>query len=296
MKRAFLCSKYTNVPLRSIRLWAQPWAQMLCLMVPLQRPSLQLVVLNGQQSWRLRLMTTRLICSDRQRNRMQHKRPRKGGAGALAHGNPSASPSTRTSMCLVAWRLIHTAVHVMCRTTEEMTLLEVPLVINPGDEDEDGDEDEEAEDEAEGAAGKAPRRSRSGILMDALDMVPLTGGGLLVREPLPPREQASWTVVSDERPTAEELRDLVFGWRLLPHLPHGAIVLCVERQMISPAYTWADQAQGVELALRVAGAAANGAILACDGPLTSTSAVELAAAGGVVAIVQPGGAARDSAL
>ena len=182
---------------------------------------------------------------------------------------------------------------VACRTTEEMTLLEVPLVINPADEDEGG-EDEEGE--GEDAAGKAPRRSRTGVLLDALDLVPLTGGGLLVREPLPPREQASWTVVSDERPTAEELRDLVFGWRLLPHLPHGAIVLCVERQMISPAYTWADQAQGVELALRVAGAAANGAILACDGPLTSTSAVELAAAGGVVAIVQPGGAARDSAL
>lgn len=196
---------------------------------------------------------------------------------------------------MYAWRLILTVVRMMCRTTEEMTLLEVPLVINPGDEDEDGDEDE-AEGEAEDTSGKAPRRSRSGILMDALDMVPLTGGGLLVREPLPPREQASWTVVSDERPTAEELRDLVFGWRLLPHLPHGAIVLCVERQMISPAYTWADQSQGVELALRVAGAAANGAILACDAPLTSTSAVELAAAGGVVAIVQPGGAARDSAL
>ena len=60
---------------------------------------------------------------------------------------------------------------------------------------------------------------------------------------------------------------------------------------------------------------AAGAILACDAPLTSTAAVELAAAGaslppntiamcpltswmagGVVAVVQPGGAARDSAL
>jgi AICAR transformylase/IMP cyclohydrolase PurH len=189
------------------------------------------------------------------------------------------------------------------RTTEEMTLLEVPLVLSAAQEEEDDEEDEDdegAEDdagaEAAAAAGKEPRRPRSGVVLDALDLVPLTGGGLLVREPLPPREQASWTVVSDERPTAEELRDLVFGWRLLPHLPHGAIVLCVERQMISPAYTWADQAQGVELALRVAGAAANGAILACDAPLTSTSAVELAAAGGVVAVVQPGGAARDSAL
>ena len=42
--------------------------------------------------------------------------------------------------------------------------------------------------------------------LDALELRPLCGGGLLVREPLPTREQASWTVVSDERPTAEELR------------------------------------------------------------------------------------------
>lgn len=196
--------------------------------------------------------------------------------------------------CLSSIWLNYTVVCVESRTTEEITLLEVPLVINSGSDDENGEDEDE--DDTEDAAGKAPRRSRSGILLDALDLMPLTGGGLLVREPLPSREQASWTVVSDERPTAEELRDLVFGWRLLPHLPHGSIVLCVERQMISPAYTWPDQAQGFELALRVAGGAANGAILACDGPLTSTSAVELAAAGGVVAIIQPGGAARDSTL
>ena len=189
------------------------------------------------------------------------------------------------------------------RTTEEMTLLEVPLVLTAAQQEEDEDAEEEDEDglddeaaAAAAAAGKEPKRSRAGTVLDGLDLTPLTGGGLLVREPLPPREQASWTVVSDERPTAEELRDLVFGWRLLPHLPHGATVLCMERQMISPAYTWADQAQGVELALRVAGSAASGAILACDAPLTSTAAIELAAAGGVVAVVQPGGAARDSAL
>ena len=189
------------------------------------------------------------------------------------------------------------------RTTEEMTLLEVPLVLTAAQQEEDEDAEEEDEDgldeeeaAAAAAAGKEPKRSRAGTVLDGLDLTPLTGGGLLVREPLPPREQASWTVVSDERPTAEELRDLVFGWRLLPHLPHGSTVLCIERQMISPAYTWADQAQGVELALRVAGSAASGAILACDAPLTSTAAIELAAAGGVVAVVQPGGAARDSAL
>ena len=106
---------------------------------------------------------------------------------------------------------------------EELTLLEVPLVLTAQQE-----EQEEETAEGEGAG----QRPRTGLgVLDGLDLQPLTGGGLLVREPLPAGEQALWSVVSDERPTAEELRDLVFGWRLLPHLPHAAIVLCAERQV-----------------------------------------------------------------
>eukprot|EP01047_Picozoa_sp_COSAG01_P076172 COSAG01_NODE_13294_length_1605_cov_7.781690_3_plen_285_part_00 len=212
---------------------------------------------------------------------------------------------------------------------EEVTLLEVPPVPGAGEETEaDGDEemddgadgdDEGVDDETEAGSDDGPqtRRHRSSshstsrggnrrrrgrrirktcVGLDALELRPLCGGGLLVREPLPTREQASWTVVSDERPTAEELRDLVFGWRLLPHLPRNAIVLCRDRTMISPAYTWSDQGQGVELAIRVAGEAADGAILACEAPLSSVRGLEHAAAGGVVAVVGPGGATRDGEL
>ena len=107
---------------------------------------------------------------------------------------------------------------------EELTLLEVPLVLTAQQEEQEEEETAEGE-----GAGQRPRTGLG--VLDGLDLQPLTGGGLLVREPLPAGEQALWSVVSDERPTAEELRDLVFGWRLLPHLPHAAIVLCAERQV-----------------------------------------------------------------
>ena len=45
--------------------------------------------------------------------------------------------------------------------------------------------------------------------------------------------------------------------------------------------------------LRVSGEAADGAILACESPLSSVVGLENAAASGVVAVVGPGGAARD---
>ena len=53
---------------------------------------------------------------------------------------------------------------------------------------------------------------------------------------------------------------------------------------------------GIELAVRVAGEAADGAVLACDAPLTAVNGVAHAAAGGIVAVVSPGGAARDGNL
>ena len=130
----------------------------------------------------------------------------------------------------------------------ELTLLEVPLLPPDGEADEDEDDDEELNDQGSPIGGRSkggnPWPVRAGAALHALELTPLTGGGIVVREPMPTRDQASWTVVSDERPTAQELRDLVFAWRLLPHLPPSAIVLCRDHTMISPSYTWADQAQG----------------------------------------------------
>ena len=74
---------------------------------------------------------------------MRHRRPRKGGAGVVQLWPPISHVRARLPGFLT--------LRVACRTTEEMTLLEVPLVINPADEDEGG-EDEEGE--GEDAAGK----------------------------------------------------------------------------------------------------------------------------------------------
>lgn len=218
-----------------------------------------------------------------------------------------------------AYSMMDSTHHKSGSSHEEVTLLEVPPVPGAGQEDvEDEDEelqdgvngDDEADDELATGGDSGSQRQRERyqqyrrhrrrgppcVGLDALELRPLCGGGLLVREPLPTREQASWTVVSDERPTAEELRDIVFGWRLLPYLPRSAIVLCQDRTMISPAYTWSNQGQGIELATRVAGQAADGSILACETPLSSVEGLEHAAASGVVAVVGPGGASRDGAL
>jgi len=89
------------------------------------------------------------------------------------------------------------------------------------------------------------------------------------------------------------MRDLVFAWRCLRHVKPNAVVLAKDRAMIAPAYTWPDRGKSVELALRVAGEDSTGAVLASEAAFSNPEPLEIAADGGVVAIVTPGGSHRD---
>ena len=122
-------------------------------------------------------------------------------------------------------------------------------------------------------------------------------GGLLVQDE-DRAEPATWEVVSERAPSAEEDAALRFGWRCVRALRSNAIALAFSPgpDLLALAGVGGGQpsrVDAVEIAVRKAGEKARGAVLASDAFFPFPDGVEAAAEAGVTAIVQPGGSKKD---
>jgi phosphoribosylaminoimidazolecarboxamide formyltransferase/IMP cyclohydrolase len=102
--------------------------------------------------------------------------------------------------------------------------------------------------------------------------------------------------VTKVRPTAVQLADLDFGWRIVKHVKSNAIAVVRDGHTIGVGAGQTNRVGSAEIALKQAQAAGftEGLVLASDGFLPFDDTVALAAQYGVSAIVQPGGSIRDA--
>ncbi len=101
--------------------------------------------------------------------------------------------------------------------------------------------------------------------------------------------------VTDTKPTAEQITDLNFGWRIVKHVKSNAIVVVKDGKTLGVGAGQMNRVGSAEIALKQAKAAGftEGLILASDGFFPFDDTVTMAAQYGVTAIVQPGGSVRD---
>ncbi|MBC6434398.1 bifunctional phosphoribosylaminoimidazolecarboxamide formyltransferase/IMP cyclohydrolase [Nostoc sp. HG1] len=102
-----------------------------------------------------------------------------------------------------------------------------------------------------------------------------------------------WQVVTERQPTASELAELLFAWKVCKHVKSNAIVVTSDRTTLGVGAGQMNRVGSVKIALEQAGEKAKGAILASDGFFPFDDSVKTAAAAGITAIVQPGGSVRD---
>jgi phosphoribosylaminoimidazolecarboxamide formyltransferase/IMP cyclohydrolase len=102
-----------------------------------------------------------------------------------------------------------------------------------------------------------------------------------------------WQVVTERRPTAPQLEELMFAWKVCKHVKSNAIVVSRDRTTLGIGAGQMNRVGSVKLALEQAGDRAQGATLASDGFFPFDDSVRTAAAAGIEAIVQPGGSLRD---
>jgi phosphoribosylaminoimidazolecarboxamide formyltransferase/IMP cyclohydrolase len=124
-------------------------------------------------------------------------------------------------------------------------------------------------------------------------------GGLLAQTPdRRGVDESRWQVVTKRAPTEAERRGLAFAWLAVKHVKSNAIVL-VQRSPLGGTATVGvgagqmNRADAVYLAARRAGERARGAVMGSDAFFPFPDGIEIAAAAGVTACIQPGGSLRD---
>ncbi|MBE9051336.1 bifunctional phosphoribosylaminoimidazolecarboxamide formyltransferase/IMP cyclohydrolase [Nostocales cyanobacterium LEGE 11386] len=128
----------------------------------------------------------------------------------------------------------------------------------------------------------------------AKDTVKAIAGGFLVQAADDAiADTSQWQVVTERQPTADELAELLFAWKVCKHVKSNAIVVTSDRTTVGVGAGQMNRVGSVKIALEQAEEKAKGAILASDGFFPFDDSVKTAAAAGITAIIQPGGSLRD---
>jgi len=119
-------------------------------------------------------------------------------------------------------------------------------------------------------------------------------GGFLIQEADDPVDNfQQWQIVTEKQPTAAEMAELMFAWKVCKHVKSNAIVVTKNGATLGIGAGQMNRVGSVKIALEQAGEKAKGGVLASDGFFPFDDSVRTAAAAGITAIVQPGGSLKD---
>jgi phosphoribosylaminoimidazolecarboxamide formyltransferase / IMP cyclohydrolase len=128
---------------------------------------------------------------------------------------------------------------------------------------------------------------------DPLDFRQISGGFLVQDAHHFASSRNDWRVVTKVAPTPEQWRDLELAWRICGHVKSNAIVLVKDGQAVGIGAGQQNRVESGEIAAKKAAGRAKGGAAASDAFYPFEDGVEAAAAAGVAAVIQPGGAIRD---
>ncbi|HXH60387.1 MAG TPA: bifunctional phosphoribosylaminoimidazolecarboxamide formyltransferase/IMP cyclohydrolase, partial [Fimbriimonadaceae bacterium] len=102
-----------------------------------------------------------------------------------------------------------------------------------------------------------------------------------------------WSVVTERKPSEDQMAAARFAWSVIPHVKSNAIVVCAKNRLLGVGAGQMNRVQSVRLALAQAGEGAMGAVLASDAFFPFPDSIETAAEAGISCVIQPGGSKKD---
>jgi phosphoribosylaminoimidazolecarboxamide formyltransferase/IMP cyclohydrolase len=121
----------------------------------------------------------------------------------------------------------------------------------------------------------------------------VTGGLLVQSRDSATASAADAKVVSKRPPTAAELADLDFAWRVCKHVKSNAIVFVSGGRTLGVGAGQMSRVDSTRIAISKARASLKGCVMASDAFFPFRDSVDEAAKAGAVAVIQPGGSVRD---
>ncbi|MEZ5670001.1 MAG: bifunctional phosphoribosylaminoimidazolecarboxamide formyltransferase/IMP cyclohydrolase [Alphaproteobacteria bacterium] len=138
---------------------------------------------------------------------------------------------------------------------------------------------------------------------DRLVLRPLSGGFLAQTDDAERPDPARWSVATRQAPDAGQTRDLVFAQIVVKHVRSNAIVLARDGATVGIGAGQMSRVDAARIAIDKAASGAReaqellsraaGAVAASDAFFPFADGLELCAAAGVKAVIQPGGSKRD---
>ncbi len=119
------------------------------------------------------------------------------------------------------------------------------------------------------------------------------GGMLCMDSDSAQEDQFSFKVASQREPSREEMDELLFAWKACKSVKSNAIVVAVGKATVGVGAGQPNRVNSAELAVSQAGEKAQGAVAASDAFMPFADSLEVLAAAGVTAVIQPGGSVRD---
>lgn len=131
----------------------------------------------------------------------------------------------------------------------------------------------------------------TGARLFPLRLVTVEGG--LLAQTLDDQVLAEFRIVSQRLPSAEEMADLLFAWRVAKWVKSNAIVFAKGQATVGVGAGQMSRLDAVKYAAMKAGDRVRGAVMSSDAFFPFADGVEAAAEVGVTAVIQPGGSVRD---
>ncbi len=121
----------------------------------------------------------------------------------------------------------------------------------------------------------------------------VSGGVLMQDNDVRPLTDANLKVVTKREPTAEEMRALLFAWKVCKHVKSNAILYAREGQSVGVGAGQMSRVDSARIGAEKAVLPLEGTVAASDAFFPFPDGVEVIARAGATAIIQPGGSVRD---
>ena len=126
------------------------------------------------------------------------------------------------------------------------------------------------------------KKVSGGLLVQNTDLGTITAGDL--------------KVVTEKKPTPEQIRDMLFAWTVVKYVKSNAIIFCKDGMTIGVGAGQMSRVYSTKIAAIKAadeGLEVSGSVMASDAFFPFRDGIDAAAETGIAAIIQPGGSMRD---
>ena len=127
-----------------------------------------------------------------------------------------------------------------------------------------------------------------------MELRSVEGGMLVQTSDSVSEDMHEFTVATDRTPTDGEWGQLIFAWKVAKSVKSNAILLAKDFETVGVGAGQMSRVDSAKIAIEKAGQKAVGAVAASDAFMPFPDSLEVCAAAGVTAVIQPGGSVRDA--